>query len=105
MIKNLGEIKSLLATEPQGFDSLIDEDNCLCVEGIFAVAWGATKHPTLPGVFILDGRLQGIWLDPGAFAGTGLPSKVPSDLVAQVDLNPWQRSAVDCHGVTYLALS
>jgi hypothetical protein len=95
MIKNLDRIKDLLATETQGLEELIDDTDCVCVEGIFALAWGATRDPQSRIGLILNGREEWKVLRDSAFEGTDLQPSVPCELVAKLDLEPWQRSLLE----------
>jgi hypothetical protein len=47
MIKSPDRIKELLATENQGFEELLTPTGCLCIEGVFALAWGAKIRRSL----------------------------------------------------------
>jgi hypothetical protein len=101
MIKNFDEIKDLLATERQGFDRLIGKDGCLCIQAVFATAWGfipqrdEKKASGSYFSFAGDDTAWTLRLPDRAFEGTGLKSVVDRGLVAEIDLEPWQRVRLD----------
>jgi hypothetical protein len=95
-IKNLSGIKKLLAAKKQAFNQLVENPDCLCIEGIFALAWGGhiIKKKQYIAVGIM-GKIYKEWLTEKCYENSGLPVTVPAKLVKMLDLLPSQIQEIE----------
>jgi hypothetical protein len=96
MIKNLAEIKELLAAKKQGFGGLVDSEGCLCIEGVFALAWGGEiEYRVDHAVVFIDGVKRSTGLDPNMYEEFDFPYYISLDFVKKIGLSAEQEELIN----------
>jgi hypothetical protein len=99
MIKNLDKIQELLKTKKQGTYDLYNADHCVCIEGVFALAWGATVgelneyNDTFYNLLYKDRILTKV-LHHNCYKNTGLNQYVKNEIILQINLTDEQRKII-----------
>lgn len=96
-VKNFDKIKTLLQTRQQRYSRLIDGNGCLCIEGVFFIAWGGTGQLDRNGEHCikLKSKVRSHYLEAADYKDSGIPHMVPKSLISELELTEWQQARLD----------